>query len=245
MKPVVFVGPSLSGDPVLKDHAFDFQPPAAQGDFYRAARERPKMIGLIDGVFESVRSVWHKEILWALSNEIAIYGAASMGALRAVELRPFGMIGVGAIYRDFRDGVLTDDDEVALIHAPRDQGYLPLTEAMVDIRATLVAAAAAKIVSKRTAARLTAIAKELFYKDRTWKLVGRIGAREGLSRAQLSKLKAWLPENRVEQKRLDARAMLRTMRRDLMSPRLRRKPQFEFQNTGHWQGVVEETRGWH
>ena len=42
-----------------------------------------------------------------------VFGAASMGALRAAELAPFGMIGVGAIFAAYRDGRLTGDDEVA------------------------------------------------------------------------------------------------------------------------------------
>ena len=41
----------------------------------------------------------------------------------------------------FRDGVLQDDDEVAVLHGPEELGYPPLTEAMVNIRATLREAA--------------------------------------------------------------------------------------------------------
>ena len=59
------------------------------------ALERPVAIGLIDGYFERVPSVSHKEILWAMSQGIVVIGAASMGALRAAELAPFGMLGVG------------------------------------------------------------------------------------------------------------------------------------------------------
>ena len=62
------------------------------------------MIGLIDGYFDGVPAVAHKEILWALDQGIRVLGAASMGALRAAELAPFGMEGVGAIWRDYADG---------------------------------------------------------------------------------------------------------------------------------------------
>src|SRR5690348_7830328 len=110
MKPVVFVGPTLSRHPVLASKAFAWRPPATEGDVYRAAMKRPEAIALIDGQFENVPSVWHKEILWALSQGIAVFGAASMGALRAAELDRFGMIGVGAVYEAFRDGRLGDDD---------------------------------------------------------------------------------------------------------------------------------------
>ena len=100
----------------------------------------PLAIGLIDGYFERVPAVWHKEILWALSQGIHVFGSASMGALRAAELAPFGMIGVGAIFEAYRDGILEDDDEVAVAHGPADTGYRAGSDAMVNIRATLARA---------------------------------------------------------------------------------------------------------
>jgi hypothetical protein len=145
----------------------EWRPPARQGDVYRAARERPDAIGLIDGYFDAVPSVWHKEILWALSQGISVYGAASLGALRAAELDAFGMIGVGRVYEMFRDGVLTDDDEVAVLHGPAETDYMRLSLAMVDIRAMLEAAVAGHVMSHEEAARVSVAMKTRFYKDRT------------------------------------------------------------------------------
>ena len=48
-----------------------------------------------------------------------------MGALRAAELHVFGMVGVGRVFELFRDGLLEDDDEVAVAHGPADSGYQP------------------------------------------------------------------------------------------------------------------------
>jgi hypothetical protein len=80
-------------------------PPARQGDIWRAVRaHRPAAIGLIDGVFLDAPAVWHREILWALSEGVHVFGAASMGALRAAELDGFGMRGVGRIYAAYRNG---------------------------------------------------------------------------------------------------------------------------------------------
>ena len=70
-------------------------------------------------------TVWHKEILWAMAQGIHVFGAASIGALRAAELDAFGMRGIGRIYEAFRDGVLEDDDEVAVLHGPEELGYPP------------------------------------------------------------------------------------------------------------------------
>ena len=91
---------------------------------WRALREAAsRRIAIIDGYFERMAAVWHKEILLALERGIAVWGAASMGALRAAELAPFGMIGVGAIYRAFARGALDADDEVAVAHLPAEHGY--------------------------------------------------------------------------------------------------------------------------
>src|SRR5207237_10462224 len=86
MRAVIFAGPSWP--PALRpaDARFDWQPPVRQGELYRAALTRPAAIGVVDGYFEVVPTVWHKEILWAMARGIHVFGAASMGALRAAEL---------------------------------------------------------------------------------------------------------------------------------------------------------------
>ena len=232
MTNVVFVGPTLSGDPILASADFDWQPPAAEGDVYRAARRKGvRAIGLIDGQFESVPSVWHKEILWALSRGIRVFGAASMGALRAAELADFGMTGVGAIFRRYRDGTLRDDDEVAVLHAPAELGYRPLTDSMVDIRATLEQARSRGVVSARAAAILSQSAKALFFKERTWTA---ILEEAGIPNAQRARFARWLPANKVDLKRADALAMLRRMSKAGRDERRRPAPGFRFQRTDFW-----------
>src|SRR5437016_6011191 len=104
----LFIGPTLRrGDIPAELDAFAL-PPAQQGDVYRAALNRPEAIGIVDGYFGGAPSVWHKEILWALSEGIQVFGSASMGALRAAELSSFGMRGVGRIFEMYRDVVLED-----------------------------------------------------------------------------------------------------------------------------------------
>ena len=120
--------------------------PYRRANVHRVALKRPAAIGIIDGYFESVPSVWHKEVLWAMARGIHVFGAASMGALRAAELDAFGMEGVGAIYEAFRDGYLEDDDEVAVSHGPMEVGYPVLCEAMVNIRRTFSDAAEQDVI---------------------------------------------------------------------------------------------------
>ena len=90
MNILIFVGPSLPLSEAQRELDAIFLPPVSQGDIYRATLERPIAIGIIDGFFENVPAVWHKEILYALQQRIHVFGSASMGALRAAELEAFG-----------------------------------------------------------------------------------------------------------------------------------------------------------
>jgi hypothetical protein len=208
MTAIIFAGPSLP--PKLRpaaDPSLEWRPPVRQGELYRATLARPAIIGIIDGYFEVVPTVWHKEILWAMAEGIHVYGAASLGALRAAELDSFGMHGIGQIYEAFRDGRLEDDDEVAVLHGPEELGYPPVSDAMVNIRATLAAAAGSGAIAPALAASLGDIAKGLFYKERSYEAVMRC-AGAGLPAAALQAFADWLPARRIDQKRRDAEAML-------------------------------------
>ena len=205
---IVFAGPSLPPhEPV--DRRLTLLPPARHGDVLRAARQRPRMIGLIDGSFDWTRAVWHKEILWAMAQGIHVYGSASMGALRAAELAPFGMQGVGEIFAAFSSGALLDDDEVALLHGPAELGYRPVTEAMVNMRLTFAAAASAGVIDRQCADQLTQQAKAMFYRQRTYPAVLRAAGRK---RAALAR---WIAVHRIDRKQADAGAMLARMGADL------------------------------
>jgi hypothetical protein len=209
MRAVIFAGPSLPPSARPVDPQFDWRPPVRQGELYRVAlAERPAIIGVVDGYFEVTPTVWHKEILWAMAQGIHVFGAASIGALRAAELDVFGMRGFGRIYQDFRDGVLEDDDEVAVLHGPAELGYPPVTEAMVNIRATLAAATREGIIAAPPATELTAIAKALFYKERSYRAMLEAATRLRFNAAALSRFENWLPGGRVDQKRRDALTML-------------------------------------
>src|SRR6266568_6283294 len=165
--------------------------------------------GIVDGFFCGAPSVWHKEILWALSQGIHVFGSGSMGALRAAELHGFGMQGIGRIFEAFRDGVLEDDDEVAVVHGPAEIGFVAASEPMVNIRATLARAEADGFLSTASRRALEVFAKSLFFPHRTWHAI--LGGAHGLAEAELARLRSWLPHGRVDQKREDALAMLAAM----------------------------------
>jgi hypothetical protein len=140
---LVYLGPSLSwkrARQILPDALY--RPPAKQGDILSdVVNLNPAYVILIDGQFRDNLSPWHKEIIYALQHPgvKGIYGAASMGALRAAELDFAGMVGIGQIYRWYAEGVTEDDSEVALTYAERESNegplFYPQTIPLCDIRA--------------------------------------------------------------------------------------------------------------
>jgi hypothetical protein len=243
MKVYVFAGPSLSPE-VAREHWAEpiYLPPVAQGDVYRIARRKPWGIGIIDGFFERVPSVWHKEILWALSRGIHVYGSASMGALRSAELAPFGMVGVGAIFENYANTAMEDDDEVVRVHRGAANSYEPTGEAMVNIRRTLAKAVGERIISRATAERLAQLGKGFFYRHRQYQKIVDEGLRQGLSAAELQRFREWVPAERVDQQRHDAIAMLARMRKDLAAHSGRKRVKFSFEHTKYWDRVEHGAR---
>ncbi|HEY5927222.1 MAG TPA: TfuA-like protein [Kofleriaceae bacterium] len=216
---LVYIGPTLPADEVraLLPSA-TVLPPAAVGDILRAARKRGvKRIALVDGYFERMAAVWHKEILVALERGIAVYGAASMGALRAAELAPFGMIGVGAIYRDFARGMLVADDEVAVAHLPVEHGYRAVSDALVNIRDGLARAVKARVIDRSLHDQLVELARARFYRERSWAQLLTDARAAGLAVEPLATRAK--PDRKAE----DARLLLRRLRTDRTAkpPRIR------------------------
>ncbi len=233
----VFIGPTLRREEVAAVCGAVCLPPVAQGDVYRIAQRRPRAIGIVDGYFSGAPSVWHKEILWALSRGIHVFGSASMGALRAAELHGFGMRGVGRIFEAFRDGTLEDDDEVAVVHGPAELGFLAASEPMVNIRATLARAEADGVLGNDSRRALEGFAKSLFFPRRAWPAI--LAGAHGVAEAELARLRSWLPQGRVDQKREDALEMLAAMRETLARPEPH-CPAFRFEWTQFWDDLVAQ-----
>ncbi|WP_374311028.1 TfuA-like protein [Dongia sp.] len=167
-KRILFIGPSLHGAPGPLPAGIDCRPPAAKGDLLAAVFDGATSIGFVDGTFDHGASTWHKEILFALNQGVRVLGAASMGALRAAECAAFGVIGIGTIYADYAAGRRTADEDVALMHGPAELGFPPLTEALVDIDATLEYLLSQGHIGAAARDRLAAGARALHFKDRRW-----------------------------------------------------------------------------
>ena len=207
MTTVIFVGPTLAAAEVTaRLPGATVRSPVAVGEVLALARRRNiARIAIIDGYFERMAAVWHKEILVALERGIAVWGAASMGALRAAELAPFGMRGVGAIYRDFARGALVADDEVAVAHLPAEYGFRATSDALVNLRDGL---ARAPMLSPALRGKLVELARARFYRERSWDRLIADARAAGLPRRPLDALAAWPKPDR---KAADARLLLRRL----------------------------------
>ncbi len=240
MRVAAFLGPTLGADEAKALCDCEIRPPVRRGDIAALMSDPPDAIAIVDGYFEQVPSVWHKEILFAISGGVQVAGAASMGALRAAELAQFGMVGVGRIFSAYRSGRFApfndpfeDDDEVAVVHGPEEIGYLA-SDALVDMRASFAAAAEAGVINLEEAGELVAIAKTIFFKDRTYQAVLEQAAATpaGLAPSCHDRLTGWLARHAVRQKRADAIALLEGLAagRLVFEP-----PAFRFEPTLLWE----------
>jgi hypothetical protein len=209
---VLFVGPTLHD--LVDDGRLSFAPdvrclpPAAQGDIARAVRNGATVIGLVDGRYEDVAAPWHKEILYAIEQGVTVLGGASLGALRADECAPFGMIGIGEIFERYLSGEFVDDSDVAQCHAPDELGNAPMTEALVNVEATIRKAETVGDVDADEARGLLAIARAMFFKELCFERLA--AARHDEDKAAKDLLDRLL-RNRVDVKRRDALELVATM----------------------------------
>lgn len=241
----IFTGPTLSPAEAAKTLEATYLPPVAQGDLYTLVQHRAaRVVGIIDGYFNQVPAIWHKEVLWALSEGVHVFGAASMGALRAAELEAYGMQGVGKVFEAYRAGRLEsgerfeDDDEVAVLHGPAETGYLAVSEALINMRATLQGAEREGIIDSSLRSDLTHAAKSAFYATRTWAwLIDEVAAGL-LDENEHKRLREWIDAHAVDRKRLDALELLSTVAKfaDRSPPPF--EPAFRFEHTSQWRIAI-------
>jgi hypothetical protein len=158
---IISLGPSIPlSEAKTLYPAGAYHAPFKCGDLLQLLRLKPTRIAIIDGMFEHTAAIWHKEILWALANGIEIYGASSMGALRASEMKAYGMEPIGKIAEHYLITEELDDDEVALTHDAKSN---TTTLTMVDLRATLNHLLNQKLIQLEDTHRIIKQAKEIPY----------------------------------------------------------------------------------
>nr|WP_250886755.1 TfuA-like protein [Bacillus sp. SM2101] len=141
-------------------------PPAKRGDFvFPSDSIRPKIIVLIDGAFLNTLTVSPREILNLLKQGIKVIGASSLGAIRATELRSFGMIGVGRVFEMYRDEIIIADDEVAMSMDPITGSAM--SEPLVHFRIIIEKAKEIGLLNVKDSEELFHKIQQLYFTERT------------------------------------------------------------------------------
>jgi hypothetical protein len=232
---VIFCGSTLDRHTASAILDAAWRAPAARDDVAMAVLAmRPRAIGLIDGTFATGPAVSHKEILWAMSEGVHVFGSAGMGALRAAELEAVGMEGIGKVFVSLKNRDIEDDDEIAVDHEAQPASGLLRVETMVNIRATLSQARAEGVIGPSLHGELTGWAKEMFYKDRSYEALLDRAQACGAPLEALVRLRGWLQRGRVDQMRLDAIDMLKIIRHRIDKGLARKSTAFRMEPARIW-----------
>ena len=207
-KPIIFLGPSLSHEKARKIFDADYRPPARKGDFLRLAADFDVVemaIGFVDGVFlqdypPTPIEVYHL----ARKNGELLVGAAILGALRAVELEKFGMVGIGKIFQLYKTGKVNADDEVAVTFASEGD-YQLQSEAMIDIRYNLYLAHKKGVINEKAKSVLVRLAKEIYFPHRKYTyILEEARNRYPMLESEINSFGSYIRSNRKSLKEMDA-----------------------------------------
>lgn len=172
VKIIIYTGLSITFDEArsildsFEDTEVIYKRPVKRGDLKEALKENPDIIAIIDGVFHQNSAVGHREILEVINKGIKVYGASSMGALRASELDLLGMTGVGYCYEEYASGRVVSDDDVAVM---LDRDTLEaLSTPLISMDYVFKKAVQENIISQSEKDELIKITKNTYYPKRSY-----------------------------------------------------------------------------
>ncbi|WP_438009591.1 TfuA-related McrA-glycine thioamidation protein [Sorangium sp. So ce321] len=207
---VIYVGPSLAVHDARQILDADYRPPIRRGDIDALMQSPPKIVGVIDGKFFQSFAISPKEMLPAIEAGVVMLGSSSMGALRAAELYPFGMIGVGRIYEMYKTGEIDADDEVAMVFDGDDGRAYSVP--MVNIRVALESAVKEGVISAESESTLIKLIKDVYFPERSYPMMLKLAAGR-MPERELADLHQYLQERAPDAKRNDAIQLLHDVKR--------------------------------
>lgn len=207
-KPVIFLGPSISREKARKILDADYRLPAKKGDILQLILKEVDIVGLIDGYFLQDYPPTPIEVYNLVrKRNVKVFGSSSLGALRAVELGKYGMIGIGKIYRLFRDGILESDDEVAVTFTDYTNYK---SEALIDIRYNLFLAQKYKIIDNMARRSILRISKQTYFPYRTYEdILDKCKSKYPEIHSQLESFREYILNNKKSLKERDAVRLLK------------------------------------
>jgi hypothetical protein len=209
-KPVIFLGPTLQVEKAKRILDADYRQPAKKGDLLQLILSNVSVIGLIDGYFLQDYPPTPIEIYNLLRKKnVKVFGSSSLGALRAVELKKFGMIGIGKIYDLFEKEKINSDDEVAVTFTEYS-GYK--SEALIDIRFNLFLAHKKKIIDNNTKRIILTTAKKIYFPYRTYEdILNESAKRFPNDKEKINIFREYIVKNKRSLKEIDAIKLLKTI----------------------------------
>ncbi|MFE3289016.1 TfuA-like protein, partial [Streptomyces sp. NPDC059233] len=178
-----------------------------------------------------------------LTEGVDVVGAASMGALRAAELAPCGMRGLGTVYGMYASGEIDGDDEVGVLHGPAEMGYPAQTVALVNLRHGCKEGAEQDLVPAEAGRRIVAAAAAMPFTHRGWKDIER--ALDEPDHEALRTLEEMIGSGVWDLKRLDATAALRAVADRPAAAPAASAPEVPFTGISRTQALVRGTRREH
>ncbi len=207
-KPVIFLGPSLSREKARKILDADYRLPAKKGDLLQLILKEVNIVGLVDGYFLQDYPPTPIEVYNLVrKRNVKVFGSSSLGALRAVELGKYGMVGIGKIFRLFRDGILDSDDEVAVTFTDYTNYK---SEALIDIRYNLFLAQKYKIIDNTTRRSILKVSKQTYFPYRTYEdILDKCRLKYPEIGSQLESFRDYILNNKKSLKERDAVRLLK------------------------------------
>jgi hypothetical protein len=208
VKPIVFIGPSLDTEKARKIFNADYRPPAKKGDFLSLLScindDDRVIVGLVDGLFLQDYPPTPIEVFQLLvKKNMLVLGGASLGALRAVELEKYGMVGIGKIFELYKKNKIAADDEVAVTFAAENQQLQ--SEAMIDIRYNLFIASSKGVIDKNTKRAAAKVAKSIYFPHRNYEhIIEETKRQYPLFSDYLESFRSYISKNRQSLKEKDA-----------------------------------------
>ena len=207
-KPVIFLGPSLSREKARKILDADYRLPAKKGDLLQLILKEVDIVGLVDGYFLQDYPPTPIEVYNLVrKRNVKVFGSSSLGALRAVELGKYGMIGIGKIFRLFRDGILESDDEVAVTFTDYTNYK---SEALIDIRYNLFLAQKYNIIDSITGRSILKVSKQTYFPYRTYEdILDKCKSKYPEINSKIESFRDYILNNRKSLKERDAVRLLK------------------------------------
>ena len=126
----------------------------------------------------------------------------------ACELYPYGMIGIGTIFNDYKKGVIDSDDDVSVALNP--DTLEQLSQPWINLKYNFDNARKDKIITQEEEDELLKIAKDTYYPKRSFEYTIR---KSSLSPENITTLLNYINKNKIDIKHDDAKKVIQYIKK--------------------------------